>query len=268
MDFLRLFEYEFMRRAFIAGIMIAVALPCVGVVIVQKRMSMIGDALSHTSLVGVAAGLLAGFNPVVGAVLACVAGALAIEAVRQKVPENSDLSITVVMAAGIGLAGVLSGFVKTAANFNSFLFGSIVAIGDSELVLVIAVSAATVLLTALFYKELFLYALDERAARLAGVPVGAVRFSFTVLTALTVSVASRTAGALVVSSLMVLPVACAMRIGKSYLRTVIYSACFAAVFMAVGLALAGLFGLRPGGAVVLAGVACYVIMLAYKRAVC
>ena len=111
-----------------AGILLAAVVPCVGMVVVCKRLSMIGDALSHTSLAGVAAGLLLGVNPVAGAAAACVAASFGIEAIRRKLPRYSEMSISIIMSAGIGLAGVLSGFVKNSANFNSFLFGSIVAI--------------------------------------------------------------------------------------------------------------------------------------------
>ena len=168
---MEIFEYAFMQRAFIVGILLAAIIPCIGLVIVCKRLSMIGDALSHTSLAGVAAGLLLGLNPVLTAAAACVVAAIGIEAIRRKIPRFSEMSIAIIMSAGIGLAGVLSGFIKNAANFNSFLFGSIVAISNGELYLVIAVSMAVLLMFLLMYKELFYVSLDEQSARLAGVPV-------------------------------------------------------------------------------------------------
>jgi zinc transport system permease protein len=235
----------------------------VGVVVVLKRLSMIGDALSHTSLAGVAAGLLLGINPVLGAVVLTIAAALSIEFIRKKMPRYQEMSIAIIMSAGIGLAGVLSGFVSGSANFNSFLFGSIVAIDDFEMALVAAISIAVMACFLLFYRELFFIALDERAARLSGVPVGAVNFAFTILTAVTVSVAARTVGALIVSSMMVIPVACAMRLSRSYRHTVLLSIGFAVLFMLVGLTAAFYLGLRPGGTVVLAGVICLVLMLAF-----
>jgi zinc transport system permease protein len=259
-------QYGFMRRAFAVGILLAVIIPCIGIVVVLKRLSMIGDALSHSSLAGVAAGLIMGINPVLGAAAACVAAALGIEAIRKKIPQYSEMSIAIVMSAGVGLAGVLSGFVKNAANFNSFLFGSIVAISDLEMYIVVCVSAAVSLAFVLLYKELFYIALDERAARLAGVPVGPVNFVFTILTAVTVSVAARTVGALIVSSMMVVPVACAMQFGKSYRQTVVFSVCFAVAFTVAGLFAAYFARLKPGGAIVLLGVACLLLIIAAKRA--
>ena len=262
---MEIFEYAFMRRAFIVGILLAAVIPCIGLVIVCKRLSMIGDALSHTSLAGVAAGLILGLNPVLTAAAACVVAAIGIEAIRRKIPRFSEMSIAVIMSAGIGLAGVLSGFVKNAANFNSFLFGSIVAISNGELYLVIAVSMAVLLMFLLMYKELFYVSLDEQSARLAGVPVKAVNFLFTVLIAVTVSVAARTVGALIVSSMMVVPVACAMQFGTSYRQTLILAVVLDILFMITGLFAAYYLGLKPGGTIVLVGVLVLILVFVGKR---
>lgn len=259
-------DYEFMQRAFLVGILLAATVPCIGIIVVLKRLSMMGDALSHTSLAGVAAGLVLGINPVLGAIATCIAAALGIEAIRKRIPKYSELSIAIIMSAGIGLAGVLSSFVKSAANFNSFLFGSIVAISDFELILVCCISAAVLLCFLLLYKELFLIALDERTARLAGVPVKAVNFVFTILTAVTVSVAARTVGALIVSSLMVIPVTCAMQVSKSYRQTVLWSIFFALSFTVSGLFLSYYARLRPGATIVLIGVIILILILLVKWA--
>ena len=262
---MEIFEYAFMQRAFIVGILLAAIIPCIGLVIVCKRLSMIGDALSHTSLAGVAAGLLLGLNPVLTAAAACVVAAIGIEAIRRKIPRFSEMSIAIIMSAGIGLAGVLSGFIKNAANFNSFLFGSIVAISNGELYLVIAVSMAVLLMFLLMYKELFYVSLDEQSARLAEVPVKTVNFLFTVLIAVTVSVAARTVGALIVSSMMVVPVACAMQFGTSYRQTLILAVVLDILFMITGLFAAYYLGLKPGGTIVLVGVLVLILVFVGKR---
>ena len=262
---MEIFEYAFMQRAFIVGILLAAIIPCIGLVIVCKRLSMIGDALSHTSLAGVAAGLLLGLNPVLTAAAACVVAAIGIESIRRTIPRFSEMSIAIIMSAGIGLAGVLSGFIKNAANFNSFLFGSIVAISNGELYLVIAVSMAVLLMFLLMYKELFYVSLDEQSARLAGVPVKTVNFLFTVLIAVTVSVAARTVGALIVSSMMVVPVACAMQFGTSYRQTLILAVVLDILFMITGLFAAYYLGLKPGGTIVLVGVLVLILVFVGKR---
>lgn len=191
-----MFEYAFMRRAFAVGLLLGVIMPCIGVMIVLKRLSMLGDALSHTSLAGVAAGLLLDIDPVLGATAACVAAAFGIEVIRKKIPQYAELSIAVMLSAGVGLAGVLSGFVRNAAGFNSFLFGSIVAITPGELTATAVISVLVLTAFVLLYKELFAIALDENAAHRAGVPVGAVNSIYTILTAATVGTHGRCADCL------------------------------------------------------------------------
>ncbi len=258
-------QYAFMQRAFIVGILLAIIIPLIGVIVVQKRMSMIGDALSHTSLAGVALGLLLGINPVAGAVAACMLAAFSIEFIRKRIPKYAEISISIIMSVGIGMASILSGFVASASDFNSFLFGSIVAITDGELLLVVIISLIVILSFILFYKELMYISFDEKSARLAGVPVGRMNFLVTILTAVTVSVASRSVGALIVSSLMVIPVACAMQLARSYKQTVVYSVIFAVLFTIIGLILSYYLKLKPGGTIVLTGVVILIPLLAVKK---
>lgn len=118
---LDMLQYAFMQRAFLSGIVLGVAIPLVGVIVVLKRLSMIGDTLSHASLAGVAGGLIAGINPVAGATVACLAAACFVEMIRKRLESRGDLAIAIVMAAGVGLAGVLSGFVPNSSTFSSLL---------------------------------------------------------------------------------------------------------------------------------------------------
>ncbi len=262
---LEIFQYEFMQKAFLVGILLAVIIPLIGVIVVLKRLSMIGDALSHTSLAGVALGLVLGINPIVGAVLVCVIAAFSIEAIRRRLPRYAEISISIIMSVGIGLASVLSGFVEDGAAFNSFLFGSIVAITDTEVALVVIVTVIVVVTFFLLYKELMFITFDEPGAVLAGIPVKKINFVITLLTAITVSVAARSVGALIVSSLMVIPVACAMQLANSYKKTVIFSVLFALLFTVVGLFLSYYFNLKPGGTIVLTGVVVLIPLMIWKK---
>lgn len=260
-----MFEYSFMRKAFVVGILLAIIVPCIGIIVVLKRLSMIGDALSHSSLAGIAAGLIFNINPVLGAVIASLIAAFSIEIIRKKLPKYSEMSIAIIMSAGIGLAGVLSGFVKDSTAFNSFLFGSIVAITDFELFMVIGISILVIIAFILLYKELMYIAFDEEGARMVGIPIKTVNFIFTILTAFTVSIAARTVGALIVSSMMVVPVACAMKFGQSYKQTVLLSILFAVIFTIIGLVLSYYVGLKPGGTIVLTGIVFLILSMIIKR---
>ena len=181
-----MFQLEFMRRAFLVGIMLSIVIPCIGVVMVNKRNSMIGEALSHVSLAGVTIGLIFRVNPIITAIISCAVASFSIEIMRRYFPKNSDISTAIIMSLGIGLAAVLSDFVKGAANFNSFLFGSIVAISDFEVILVTMVFFIVIAVFAVLYKALLYVSFDEVGARLAGIRVQTVNIIFTFLISLSI----------------------------------------------------------------------------------
>ncbi len=271
MHYLNIFGYGFMLRAFAAALCISVIAPCIGMVIVLKRLSAIGDATSHSALAGIAAGLAFGFNPVLGAVVFSVLAVFAVEGFRKAFGRYADLAPVVVLSAGVGLTAVFSGFISgSSANLNSFLFGSIVTVSNFEMYLTLGLSCAVLVMTVLLYRELFCIAFDEDAAKLSKVPVKTVNFIFMIMTAVTVSVASRTVGALMISSLMVIPVACAMTVAKSYGRAMVLSVMFALFFTVAGLFISfyvqpGIGDLKPGGTIVLTGIAVLVVLLTVKR---
>ena len=260
-----LLSFSFMRRALIVGIFLAAVMPCFGAIIVLRRLSLIGDTLSHASLAGVAAGLIINVNPVLGATVACLGSSFVIELVRKRFSNYADLSLAIVMSAGIALAGVLSGFIDNSASFNSFLFGSIVAISDSELLSILLISTFGLSVFLLLYYQFFYFAFDERAARMAGISVNAIDIIFILIVALTVSVASRSVGVLLVSSLFVLPVACAMQISRSFFSTVLTAICFSEFFVIAGLCLSFFYGLKPGGTIVLLGVIVLMLVIIFKH---
>ncbi|NLO38571.1 MAG: metal ABC transporter permease [Ruminiclostridium sp.] len=260
---LEILGYDFMINAFIVGILIAIIIPCIGIVVVLKRLSTIGDALSHSSLAGVAAGLVVGINPILGAVVFAVIAALGIERIRKSIPKYGEISTAVITSVGVGLAAIFSGFVKS-GNFNSFLFGSLVAISPFELYLVVGLSTVVLALFAFLFKALFYMTFDEESAKLAGIPVKLVGTVFTILTAVTISISARVVGALVVSSMMVLPVAAAMQIAKSYKQTVWYSVLFSVIFVVIGLFVSFYWDLKPGGTIVMTGVITLVVTLLVK----
>lgn len=261
-----IFSHPFMIRAFIVAAMIALSAPCIGLPIVLKRFSAIGDATSHSALSGIAFGLLVGINPILGAVLFSILAVMSIEKLRKKFGTYQEIATVIVMSAGIGLTAVLSGFIKNgSANINSFMFGSIVAITDFELILTLVLSALVIAVTLALYKENFAIAFDEDAAIISGIPVKAVNFVLMLLTAIIVSVASRIVGALMISSLLVIPPATAMLVSKSYKQSLILSIVFAEIFTLSGLFISYYLNLRPGGTIVLFGTIVLVITAFVKK---
>lgn len=261
-----IFQYEFMRIAFVVGTAVAVIVPCMGSIMIFRRMSMIGEALSHVSLSGVVLGLLLGFNPVLGAIAMSVFAGLSIEMIRKKLKGYNEVSLTVITSLGIGITGILLGFIKTSANLDSFLFGSILTISRYETRLILLFSLIVCVLFLFFYRQFFMIAFDEEAAFLSGINVNRMNTLFIILTAITVSVASRIVGALIVSSLMVIPVITAMQIAPSYLKTLLYSVVFSMLSIWFGLILAFYipFGLKPSGTIVIVSVVILLVVIVYK----
>jgi len=254
-------RYDFMQYAFVAAIFIAIIIPLMGTVIVLRRLSTIGEALSHTSLAGVAVGLVFGFNPTLTAAVLSILASLAINVVRRYYPKYAEISVNIVLSAGIGLAAILSGFAGNSANFNSYLFGSILVLSKEDLLIVAVFSVLVIGASILLYRPLFSITFYEENARLSGLSVNAINTVFSILTAVTVSVAAGTVGALIVSSFIVLPVACSLLVAKSYKSCILYSMAFGGIFSLGGLIASFYLDLKPGGTMTLTGVAVLLIML-------
>ncbi len=261
---MNIFSYEFMQRAFIVGIALAIIIPLIGLIMVLKRSSMIGDTLAHTSLAGVAAGLLIGFNPIVGAIVACIIAVFAIEGIQKKLPKNRDLGMAVVLTVGISVAGLLSTYIPSGMNFNSYLFGSIALVSQNDLILIVSIAAVILIIFLAIVKDLYLLTLDEKMAKLSGVKVSLINFTFTLLTAITVGIASKTVGALIVSSLMILPAACAMQFEKGFFTTLFLSIGFGVLYTIAGLLVAFYANQRAGATIVLIGAIIFIIVVLIK----
>ncbi len=262
---MNILEYEFMRRALIIGVCISVITPLMGQSIVLKGLSNIGEALSHTALSGIALGLLIGIDPLIGAICMSLLGALSIEVISKWFSGYEEIATTIILSLGIGLASIFSGYIDNSALLNGYMFGSLVAVSDLEIYLTLALSVVVVVVYILNYNNLFNIAFDTDIARLRGVKVKRVNFLFTVCCAITVSVASRTVGALIVSSLLVIPVACAFKVSKSYFSSIFISIGFALFFTLSGLLLSFYFDVKTGGAIVLIGIFTLVVLLLIKK---
>lgn len=256
-----MFQSEFMRLAFAVGILLSVILPLVGSTAVYKRLSMTGDALAHTSLAGVAIGLACGLNPLVTSVLLCVVAMLVIELIRKKFSKFSELGVAVVLSFGIGLAGVLSSFTKT-SSFDQYLFGSILLIDHLELYMVLGVFVLDVLFYVFFHKQIFAAIYNEEEAKVQGINVGFINFLQSLLLALTIALSAKTIGSLVVSSLIVIPIAASLQCKRNYLETILIAIGVSFASTVSGLTFSYYQDLKPGATIVLFSVFLLVLFLA------
>ena len=269
-----IFQYEFLQNAFLAGMIIGVIAPLLGAFIVVRRLSLIADALSHVTLSGIAASLLLsktvvmfnGLNPLWLGMTFSVIGSLFIERLRAVYKHYQELAIPIILSGGIGI-GVI--FISLADGFNtdlfSYLFGSVSAVSRSDLWLILAIAIIVIALVLLLYKELFLLSFDEEYGKASGLSTKALHLTFMVMVALVIAASMRIVGILLVSSLMTLPVAAAMRIARGFKQTIFFSILFGELAVVVGLFSAFYLDLAPGGTIVMSSILILLVAIAFKK---
>lgn len=262
---LEILQYGFMQRALLAGIIVGVLCPLIGIFIVLRRMSLIGDSLSHVALAGIAAGILTGVYPLGMALVFSIGAALGIEKLRKSYENYAELSIAIILSAGIGVAVVL---ISLAKSFNvdlfGYLFGSITTVLKEDLYLILLLGVFIILSIKFLFKELFYIAFDEQGATLAGIPVKAINLFFIVLIATTITLSMRIVGILLVSSLMVIPVATSLQIAKSFKNAMFLSIMFSEIAVILGIFISYYFEIASGGTIVLTSVLILIMVLMLK----
>lgn len=248
-------EYAFMQKTLLAGFFLSIMIPAIGVVMVNRKTSMIGDALSHSALTGVGMGLILGFDPLIGMAIICIIAAFAIEFIRNRFPQYGDMATALVMSLGLGLASILSDFAPGGTSFESYLFGSIATVSTTDTIAIGFVFILVVFASIKEYSGLLAISIDPNTARLSGVRVKMINGIFTFLSAITIAMAVKLVGALMVTSLIVLPVATTLIVAKSYKRTLQLTISLGIIYMFVGLSSSFYFDVKPGGAVVLFAIA-------------
>lgn len=263
---LEIFEIEFMQRAWLAGILMAITCPLIGSFLVLRRQSLIGDGLGHIAFAGVAGGALADCSSVVSAAIATIIGAIAIEKVRTKLSDLADMVLAIFFYSGMGLAVIFTGMNKEGGfNLSSVLFGSLMTVTSSDLWIVAGLALATIVFVVLFYRPLQYLTFDETSARVSGLPVKYLSLLLAILTALTVALSMRIVGLLLVSAMMVIPVACALQTARSFSSIIVQSIVYGFITVCLGLFLSYYVNLAPGGTIVLTGTILFVISLLLGR---
>lgn len=254
------FEREYMQLALAGGLVVGASAPLIGTFLVQKRLSLLGDGIGHVAFAGVAAGLLAGVWPIWTALVAAVAGSVAIEWLRSRGRASGDLALALFFYSGIAGGVVLTGLAGSLnAGTLTYLFGSILTVDRADALTMAVLGAAILAAVAVCWRALFSIVLDEEAARVAGLPVDALNLGLAALTAITVVAGMRIVGVLLVAALMVLPVGAAQRLTGSFGATLLASSAIGAASSVVGLAAARQWALAPGGTIVLVAAAAFAI---------
>lgn len=263
---LELFELAFMQRALLVSVMVAVICPAIGLVLVLRRLAQFGDTLAHVSLAGVAAGLMTRVYPVLTALIFAVAASLGIDLLRKTYRRYSELSVAITLSASLALAVVLLSMARgNGGEVMGYLFGSVMTVTSMDIFLIAGLGSLVFLLLLAIYKELVAVTFDEDLAKLGGLPVGLINTLFIAMTAITVAITMRVVGVLLVSSLMVVPVATALQLARSFRGALILSIGAGVISVVTGLLFAYGLDLAPGGTMVLSAVALLAVVIAVKR---
>jgi zinc transport system permease protein len=258
---MEIFTLDFMQRAWLAGLVMAVLCPVIGCFIVLRRQSMIGDGLGHIAFAGVAGGVFMGFQPVLAAAVATVAGSVIIEKVRTRMHDFADMVLAIFFYAGMALAVIFTSLNHSGGvSLSGILFGSLMTISPVDLYIVGILGLFVIAFVVLLYRPLQYLTFDEVSARVAGLPVESLK-----LTALTVALSMRVVGILLVGAMMVVPVGCALLVSRSFSGTILGGIAFGLLSVVAGMLLSYYASLAPGGTIVLTGVACFVLCLLFRN---
>jgi zinc transport system permease protein len=219
-DYLDLLSRGFMQRALLAAVFTGLAAPAIGTYLVQRRMALMGDGIGHVAVTGVAIGLLTGASPTWTAVIVAIAGAIAIEVIRERGHANGDVALALLFYGGLAGGVLITGLAnESGARLNQYLFGSITTISVTDVIVTMTLAAVVILICVGLAPQLFAVAQDQEFARVAGLNIRAYNLLVAVLAAVSVTVAMRTVGLLLVSALMVVPVATSQQLSRSFRTT-------------------------------------------------
>jgi len=258
-------QYTFMQNALMASILISILCPFVGVFLVLKKHSMIGDALAHSSLAGVAIGLLLGYNPIISAFLFTSLCALLMEFLRNYYKKYSDLILVIILTLSVGIAITLISSGRIHANVNSFLFGSILTVSRNDLYTVLFLSVLTVILLYFLFQKLLYITFDEEGAIISGINVKLINYVFAILVGCTISVSIRIIGMLVISSMIAIPVATALQLNQNFKKTLLFSILFGSIDMLSGIVISYYIDCAPGGTIALVSVFTLILVIIVKQ---
>lgn len=258
-------HYEFMQHAIFVSFFIAVICPCIGIFLVVRRYSMIGDTLAHSSLAGISLGLMCNQSPILGAFIFTSLCGLFIEFLRKYFHKYTDLILSIVLSLSVGIAISVISYGQLNANADSFLFGSILTITKTDMITIFVLSVLSVLLIAFFYNQLIYIALDEETAKIAGVKVRLINYVFSLLVASCIAASVQIVGVLVLSSMIALPVASALQFRFGFRKTLICSILFSILDIMSGLFLSYYINIAPGGCTAVVAVIVLVCVIAVRK---
>ncbi|WP_055550118.1 metal ABC transporter permease [Streptomyces sp. NBRC 110028] len=261
---LEVLDYAFMQRALLAAVLVGVTAPAVGIYLVQRRQAIMGDGIGHVALTGVALGFLTGTNPVWTAILVSALGAVLMELIRWYGKTRGDLALAMLFYGGMAGGVLLINLSPTGSNANltTYLFGSITTVSQQDVVVISLLAAFVVLITLGLRRQLFAVCQDEEFARVTGLPVRTLNLLLAVTAAVTVTVAMRVVGLLLVSALMVVPVAAAQQATRGFAMTLALAVGIGVVVTLSGTVFSFYKNVPPGASIVVLAIGVFAAITA------
>lgn len=263
---LEIFQYDFMVRAFAAGITVAIIAPLIGTFLVVRRYSLMADTLAHVALLGVALGFLLKLPPLLTAVITSVAASLGMEKLRENKRLPGDSILAIFLSGSLAIATVL---ISAARGFNvnlfSFLFGSISTVSSNDIYFIGALAFFSLLAAVLFYKELFLVSLDDELARANGIKTNVFNVILVMMAALSVSLAIKIVGALLIGALMVIPVITAIQFRRGFKQTIAVAILISLFSVISGLFISYYLAWTSGGTIIIITLLIFLASLFFRR---
>ncbi len=261
---MEILDYAFMQRALLAALLVGITAPAVGIFLVQRRQAIMGDGIGHVALTGVALGFLLQVSPVWMAVAVSAVGAIGMELIRSYAKARGDIALAMLFYGGMS-GGVMIIYLApngSNANLTTYLFGSISTVSPGDIPPMIGLAVFVLLVVLGLRRQLFAVCQDEEFARVSGLPVRALNLLLAVTAAVTVTVAMRAVGLLLVSALMVIPVAAAQQITRGFAWTLAVSVTIGVVVSLSGTVFSYYVDVPPGASIVLASMAIFLVMAA------
>lgn len=254
----------FMQRALIAAVLVGITAPAIGIYLVQRRQALMGDGIGHVAMTGVGLGFLLSTNPVWMATLVAVAGSVVMELIRWYGRTRGDIALAMLFYGGMAGGVMLINLSDTGSNANltSYLFGSLSTVSEEDVTTITVLAAFVILVTVGLRRQLFAVSQDEEFARVTGLPVRALNLLVAVTAAVTVTVAMRVVGLLLVSALMVVPVAAAQQISKSFKVTFVLAVVIGTAVTLAGTVASYYQDVPPGATIVLLAIAAFILLTA------
>lgn len=259
---MEMFQYEFIQRALIAGLGISFITPIIGLLLILRKQSLLADTLSHISLAGVALGMLLQVNPTITTLGVVIIASILVEYLRTVYKNFSEISVALMMSAGMAIALILISLNTNSANLqiNQYLFGSIILISPEEVKLILALAVLVVVLYIIFRRPLYVISYDEETAYTSGLPVRLISIVFSVITGVAISIMLPIVGALLVSALVVIPSATAIKVTNSFNKAIILGVFINIIGIFVGIMASFTFDTPPGASITMAFIIIFILV--------